>query len=96
MRRDWPLVAAGFGVAAVSAAVLAGLALSYEPAPAPCEPPAPPAVLIDGCGPTRSGFGDWIGEPLVIAALAFAFVLLVIAAVTIKRGLYPRAQRSRA
>jgi hypothetical protein len=96
MRRDWPLMAAGFGIVAISATLVACTLLGYAFAPAtvrgPCTPPKPPATLIDGCGLRRERFGDWIVQPWVIAALAFAFVLLVIAGATIGRGLTQRAR----
>jgi hypothetical protein len=91
MRRDWPLAASGLGIAAISGTIVACVLLGYELAPGTvprhCDPPEPPAVLIDGCGRSRSGFADWIAQPLALAAFAVALVLLVIAAVTIRRGL---------
>jgi len=96
MRRDWPLVAAGFGVVAIAATIVACTLLAYEFAPAtvraPCDPPKPPAALADGCGLTRERFVDWIVQPGVIAVFAFALVLLVIAGATIRRGLAQRAR----
>ena len=87
---------AGFGIVAISATVVACTLIGYELAPATvrarCDPPKPPATLIDGCGLTRERFGDWILEPWVLAAFAFALVLLAIAGETIRRGL---AQRER-
>jgi hypothetical protein len=96
MRRDWPLVAAGAGVAAIGAVIVACALLGYgfAPAtvPATCDPPKPPAVLIDGCGRAKESFGDWIVQPLVLAGLAVALVLLVVAGETIRRGLRQRAR----
>jgi hypothetical protein len=98
MRRDWPLVAAGFGVAAIGGTIVACMLLGYalEPGtvPAQCEPPPPPEALVDGCGFTRVSLGEWVQQPLLIAGFGFAFVLLLIAAVTIRRGLRRRNQRA--
>ena len=87
MRRDWPLVAAGCGLAGVSAAAVAMSTLAYRATAAPCEPPKPPAVMADGCGGVPGGFGVWIHRPEVMALLAVACLLLVVAASAIRHGL---------
>jgi uncharacterized membrane protein len=87
MRRDWPLVAAGTGLSALSAAVVAIATLAYRATDPPCEPPKPPAVMIDGCQRLPGGFGVWIHTPEVAVLLALAAVLLVAAAATVRHGL---------
>jgi len=76
----------------VSAAVAISAILAYQPADdAPCIPPKPPAVMIDGCYRERGGFDVWISQPGVVVALAIALILLVIAVATIRRGWTSRA-----
>ncbi len=87
MRRDWPIVASGFGVVLLSAAAALPALLAYRPGDPPCDPPTPPAVLIDGCQGMRGGFDAWIGQPGVIVLLVIALVLLVVAMATIRYGL---------
>jgi hypothetical protein len=96
MRRDWPLVAAGAGIAAIGAVVLACLLLGYafEPptVPVPCDPPEPPAALADGCGLAKQSFRSWATQPAMSLGYGFVLVLLVIAGETIRRGLRQRAR----
>ena len=92
MQRDWPLFAAGLGIVVLSAAVAVPAILAYRPADdAPCDPPKPPAVMIDGCYRERGGFDVWISQPGVVVTLAVAFVLLLIAVATMRRGSASRA-----
>jgi hypothetical protein len=87
MRRDWPLVASGFGIAGLSAACVLAAVSAYERAePAHCPRPKPPAVRIDGCYSRPGGFGVWIGSTGVQVTLGIAFVLLVVALAVMWRG----------
>jgi hypothetical protein len=99
MRRDWPLVAAGFGIVAIAATLVAIMLLGYEfesgSVPAGCKPPAPPAVRVDGCGPAKQPFDEWIVQPSMIVGFAFALLLLAVAGATIRRGLRSERLRSR-
>lgn len=92
MRRDWPLVASGFAIVVLSAAFALPAVLAYRPDEPPCDPPAPPAVMIDGCYRQPGGFDVWSGQPGVVIFLAIALVLLVIAMAVVWRGLSPRAR----
>jgi hypothetical protein len=93
MRRDWPLAGAGMGIAAISATFVAIMLLGYRLQPDPCDPPQPGrGVMVDGCfvdGPT---FGEWVQRPWTIGGFAFALVLLLVAGVTIRRGLRQRTR----
>ena len=87
MRRDWPLVGAGFGIPAIAATFVACVFLAYKLEPEPCNPPPPgPGVMADGCFVDGPAFGEWLRRPWTIGGVAVALVLLVIAAETIRRG----------
>ncbi len=87
MRRDWPIVASGIGLVVLSATPAIAAILAYRLDNPRCDPPRPPAVMIDGCYPVRAGFDVWIGQPGVIVFLAITVVLLVLAVATIRYGL---------
>jgi hypothetical protein len=94
MRRDWPLVASGFGIAVLGASLAFVAILAYGPADdAPCPRPKPPAVRVYGCYRRPGGFDYWIGRPGVVIFLAIALVLLVVAVVTIVWGWRREAPR---
>jgi hypothetical protein len=96
MRRDWPAVAAGFGILALSGAVAAIAALAYGVAdPPPCQPPGPPLAGTDGCPSAGRGSHAWIAQPGVIVLLTIALLLFLIALVTIWRGWAARDRASR-
>jgi hypothetical protein len=90
MRRDWPLVASGFALVALSATAAIPAIGAYRPDDPPCTAPKPPAVMIDGCYRRDGGFGIWISQPGVVIFLALALLILVIAMATIRRGMTPR------
>jgi hypothetical protein len=90
MRRDWPLVASGFALVALSATVAIPAIGTYRPDDPPCIPPEPPAVLIDGCHRRDGGFDVWISQPGVVVLLAIALLVLAAALATIRRGVAPR------
>lgn len=86
MRRDWPLVAAGFGIVVLSACFAVLPLLAYRPPPEPCPPPPPPGFYTDGCYREPGGFDWWIDQPSTIGFFAVALLVLL------ARGDAPRAQ----
>ncbi len=87
MRRDWPLVASGLALVALSATAAIPAIGAYRPDDPPCGPPEPPAVMIDGCSRRAGGFDVWISQPGVVVLLAIALLILVAALTTIRRGI---------